>query len=72
MKRIKVKVCLVCLGIVRNSVGLEHKIYMFVGQIGGSRDVEKVGRREIGCIFLSTNWGVWPSIYMEKGEQCDF
>lgn len=33
-----------------------QNIYMFVGQIGGeSRDVKKRGRREVGCIFLSTN-----------------
>lgn len=51
MKRPKVKMCLVCLGTVRNSVRLEHKIYMFVGQIGASGDAEN-GREKRGRLDL--------------------
>lgn len=44
-KKPKVKMGLVCLGTVRNSVGLEHKIRMFVRRISERGDAEK-GKRE--------------------------
>lgn len=37
---------------VRNSVGLEQKICMFVGQIGGSADEGKKGREKRGRLDL--------------------
>lgn len=38
---------------VRNSVGLEHKVFIFVGQIDESGDTGKKGREKtVGCLLM--------------------
>lgn len=53
MKRPEVKMSWVCLRTVRNSVELEHKVFILVGQIGESRATGEKGREKISWIFIN-------------------
>lgn len=52
-ERPEVKMRLVCLRTVRNSVELEHKAFVFVGQTGESGATGKKGREKRSWIFIN-------------------